>query len=59
MGFPTKVQLIRRKASEPYYISVPYEKGDLIAQAVMRISNELPRPWLRGKCESPHAGVDR
>lgn len=57
MGFPTKVQLIQRKASEQWYINFPaavaqameFEKGEIVewivedkAQLVLRRLNPPP-----------------
>jgi hypothetical protein len=59
MGFPTKVQLIRRKGSEQWYINFPsavaqameFEKGEVVewlisdvSQLVLRRKNPPPDP---------------
>jgi hypothetical protein len=59
MGYPTKVQLIKRKSSEQWYINFPsaiahameFEKGEIVewliedrAQLVMRRTTPPPSP---------------
>ena len=57
MGYPTKVQLIRRKASEQWYINFPaalaqameFERGEVVEWVVEdKASLLLQRPGLAG-----------
>jgi len=41
MGFPTKIQLIKRKASEQYYINLP----SAVAQAMELVKGETVE-WI-------------
>lgn len=62
MGYPTKVQLIKRKGSEQWYINFPsaiahameFEKGEIVewiiedrAQLVMRRTTPPPSPMKK------------
>jgi len=57
MGYPTKVQLIRRKASEQWYINFPaalaqameFERGEVVEWVIEdKASLLLQRPGLAG-----------
>ena len=50
MGFPTKVQLIKRSASEQWYINLP----SALAQA-MEFSKGETVEWVLSDKDSPHS----
>ena len=70
MGYPTKVQLIRRKASEQWYVNFPaaiarameFERGETVEWIIDDKANlrmhrpSMPPSTLKKKRQSPSAG---
>ena len=63
MGFPTKMQLIQRKASEQYYVNLPsavaqameFEKGEVVEWVIEDLAHMIlkrqnpPESYLKKK----------